>query len=441
MLPVTNYVTPETYTESATVPFDSVPFDVGNFDASLNQPLIPDYLTINRASPDLNAWTRSNRWFHIDVINAAAQYNNILPVLDNAYRAKRPILEYRAGTRLYDFGTEAKQPVDIIDFSVTDAFSTIEGSTGYGTDGYNFTDGTRVIFAKDADPDVRDKIYVVQFITPDTVPPLIAEPIINLTPATDADIVYDNTVVCLSGQTLQGKSFWYDGVAWIEAQQKTGVNQAPLFNVYDSAGVSLSDPIKYPSSTFLGSKLFSYAVNASGVTDPVLGFALRYLSLANVGDIVFDNNLYTDTFTYVKNKVTTTDNISIGTVRQYASRTVFEKELGWQPAITKGYTRQQFKFTYDGRPLQLDIAVLPNGAVPSVQVFVGSAFVSPGDYTVTTTSNSTTITLSNIYVPGDVIEVAVISDQASSVGFYQVPSNLENNPLNVNSPYFTLGTT
>jgi len=441
LLPVTNYVTPETYTESATVPFDSVPFDVGNFDASLNQPLVPDYLTINRASPDLNAWTRSNRWFHVDVINAAAQYNNILPVLDNAYRAKRPILEYRAGTRLYDFGTEAKQPVDIIDFSVTDAFSTIEGSTGYGTDGYNFTDGTRVIFAKDADPDVRDKIYVVQFITPDTVPPLIAEPIINLTPATDADIVYDNTVVCLSGQTLQGKSFWYDGVAWIEAQQKTGVNQAPLFNVYDSAGVSLSDPIKYPSSTFLGSKLFSYAVNASGVTDPVLGFALRYLSLANVGDIVFDNNLYTDTFTYVKNKVTTTDNISIGIVRQYSSRTVFEKELGWQPAITKGYTRQQFKFTYDGRPLQLDIAVLPNGAVPSVQVFVGSAFVSPGDYTVTTTSNSTTITLSNIYVPGDVIEVAVISDQASSVGFYQVPSNLENNPLNVNSPYFTLGTT
>jgi hypothetical protein len=225
-------------------------------------------------------------------------------------------------------GTRGKTPVDIIDFSETDALSNVEGSTGYTTDGYTLVEGSRVIFAADIDLDVRDKIYVVQFITPDTVPPLIAEPIINLTPATDADIVYDNTVVCLSGQTLQGKSFWYDGVAWIEAQQKTGVNQAPLFNVYDSAGVSLSDPIKYPSSTFLGSKLFSYAVNASGVTDPVLGFALRYLSLANVGDIVFDNNLYTDTFTYVKNKVTTTDNISIGIVRQYASRTVFEKELG-----------------------------------------------------------------------------------------------------------------
>ena len=93
LLPTTNFVTPETYTQNATLPFDSVPYDFGNFDASLNAPLIPDYLTINRAAPDLDPWSRSNRWFHIDVINASAAYNNTTPVLDNNFRAARPILE------------------------------------------------------------------------------------------------------------------------------------------------------------------------------------------------------------------------------------------------------------------------------------------------------------------------------------------------------------
>jgi hypothetical protein len=66
---------------------------------------------------------------------------------------------------------------------------------------------------------------------------------------------------------------------------------------------------------------------------------------------------------------------------------------------------------------------------------------------VATTTDSTSITFSQAtyndgtaFAFGDIIEVDVLSDQASKVGFYQVPVNLENNPLNVNSPYFTLGT-
>ena len=94
----------------------------------------------------------------------------------------------------------------------TDAFSTVNGTTGYGVDGYDLINGSRIIFAVDDDPDVRDKIYVVEFITPDTVPPLIAEPVINLVPATDAEVLVDNSVVSLSGITLQGKSFW---LCWI----------------------------------------------------------------------------------------------------------------------------------------------------------------------------------------------------------------------------------
>jgi hypothetical protein len=106
LLSVLDYVTPETYTDDQTIPYDTTPYDSSNFDGNLNQPTVPDYLTINRASLDLNAWTRSNRWFHIDVITTSAEYNNTTPVLNNAFRARRPILEFRAGTRLFDFGTE-----------------------------------------------------------------------------------------------------------------------------------------------------------------------------------------------------------------------------------------------------------------------------------------------------------------------------------------------
>jgi hypothetical protein len=446
LLPVTEFVTPEPYTQSLTVPYDSTPYDVGGYDQTQNAPLVPDYLTINRASLDLNPWTRSNRWFHIDVINASAEYNNTVPVLDNLFRAKRPILEFRAGTKLFDFGTQGKQAVNIIDFSSTDALSEINGTTGYSIDGYNFITGTRVIFAADTDPDVRNKIYEVEFIVPDTVPPLIAQPIINLVPAADTTVLINQNTVCLGGSTQQGKSFYFDGVAWFPAQDKTSTNQAPLFDVYDSAGTSFGDRVKYPSTTFRGSKLFSYATNQSGVVDPVLGFPLRYLSLANVGDIVFDNNLYSDTFDYVAQSTGQTKYISEGFVRQYSNRTNFVRELGWQTGVVASVQRQQFQFRYDGSPLLLDVAVVPpnspqlNEVIPNIQIFVNSQFQAPSNYTYVTTATTTTITFTTAYVPGDIIEVAVISNQVSRQGFYQVPMNLENNPLNGNSETFTLGT-
>jgi hypothetical protein len=448
LLPISNFITPETYTQSGTVPYDSTPFDVGNFDATLNAPIIPDYLTINRASTDLNAWTRSNRWFHVDVINYSAELNNITPTVDNLQRARRPILEYRAGTRLFDFGTDAIAPVDIIDFSATDALSNINGSTGYSIDGYTFIDGTTVIFAADTDSSVRNQVYQVQFITPDTVPPLIAEPIINLTPVYSTPVQYDQTVVILSGQTQQGLSYWFDGINWIAAQQKTKTNQPPLFNVYDVDGISFSDRVKYPSTTFTGTKLFSYATPStateteiySSLNDPVLGFQLVYLSLSNVGDIVFDNNLYKDTFVYASNSVGTTVPISNGFVREYSDRTTYKREIGWQTATTKSRSRQQFQFTYDARPLLLDVKVADSIIVPAIQLFVNATFQESNTYTVTTTDNTTKITLLTDHAIGSIIEVDVLSDQISPTAFYQVPTNLENNPLNANSEQFTLGT-
>jgi hypothetical protein len=251
-----------------------------------------------------------------------------------------------------------------------------------------------------------------------------------------------------------------------------------MFDVYDQAGYSLGNRAVYPSSTFStaknnlgtttgGSPLFSYAIGPGTVADTVLGFPLRYLSLNNIGDIVFDNNLYADTFIYVKDNIQQTENISIGHVRQYENRTVYAKELGWQKAVVKSQIYQQFNFTYSTTPITasisgttltvtqgpangslligqslsgkgvapgtqitglitgtggvgtytitpsqtvlseiitattpliLDVAALPTGMIPSVKVYAtsvsqnySSLFQDPGNYTVTTTANTTSL--------------------------------------------------
>ena len=136
----------------------------------------PDYITVNRASTDQNPWSRSNRWFHNDLIKLSATYNNTPSQLlvDGLIRATRPIIEFDPDIKLYNFGTNAKAPIDIIDFTVTDAFNQVEGKSSYtvklpgGQAPKKLTEGTRIIFANDVDPDVRNRIYNVTFITTDT---------------------------------------------------------------------------------------------------------------------------------------------------------------------------------------------------------------------------------------------------------------------------------
>jgi hypothetical protein len=527
LLPVQNFVTPETYTNDISDPFDSTPYDFANFDGDLNQPFVPDYITVSRESPDLNAWTRSNRWFHIDVVRAAATYNNTGLILDQNQRARRPILEFDSGLRLFNSGTQGKAPVDIFDFSQTDALSNVNGSVGYGVDGYTLITGSRIIFAKDQDPQVRSRIYEVEFASPDSivdtkyfdgdgetknfyiggiylgaktvntevyvrfndvdwilqlygnadefisdessdpqqlgyvydpvteqikffnapgagkevrvVANILPQPVIVLTEATDGQVLIDQTTVSLDGDTQQGITYRWDGVEWIESQQKTQVNQPPLFDLYDKNGMSFGDRVVYPSSSFRGSPLFSYAI---GDADPdlVLGFPLSYLSLTNIGDILFDNNLYKDSFTYTIDSVGKTLDISTGFARQYADREMFVRRIGWQTAVTPSLIRQQFQFTYTGDPLLLDVSATTDQTVPPIQIYINGQFVPADQYRVTRGTDTTTIDLLTIYEPDAVIEVSVLSDQVSVAGFYEVPINLSNNPLNGNSEAFSLGT-
>jgi hypothetical protein len=152
------------FNQETNILFDDAPFDQLPFGDLSTLPNRKDYVTINRSSLDKNAWSRYNRWFHKDVIVASATANGVDAELDQLARAIRPIIEFNAGLKLFNYGVIAKKNIDLIDNFTKDAFSTVEGSLGYNVDGIDLADGMRIIFNADTDSFVNGKIFKVNFI-------------------------------------------------------------------------------------------------------------------------------------------------------------------------------------------------------------------------------------------------------------------------------------
>jgi len=282
------------YSQQTTILFDDTAFDALPFDDASAYAGTKDYITVNKSSPDRNPWSRYNRWFHKDIIDITAEINGTTIELDQAARAKRPIIEFNAGLKLYNFGTQNKQNVDLIDTFTTDVFSTIEGSIGYNVDGVDLADGHRLLVAADTDLRVVGRIFQVKFIEIQTG--LTRQKQITLVETTDSVPVPDETVLVKLGSN-QGKMYWYDGSRWILGQEKITTNQDIYFDVFDNNEISISNIDYYEGTNFKGTKVFSYA-RGTGTVDTELGFALTYRNINNVGDIVFNFDYNQDVFSY-----------------------------------------------------------------------------------------------------------------------------------------------
>ena len=614
LIPVTTLISPGIFSEGEYIPFDTLAYDVGNYDISLNIPVDPDYITIARNSINRNAWSRSNRWFHIDVINASAKYNNN-PSLVTQYtqidnKAKRPIIEFYPNLRLFNSGKVGKAPIDFIDTRTTDAFTYVAGQTNYYPDvagwttynatvapitgpttsitasytyalinqvtlsttvglhvndtisfgssfggivsgttyyiseiinDYNITlndslgnlvvlsdsgpvtvstsiypysttitiptidvsglfeigqyvtdstnvlptitfitdittvgtntiitvewynqsiisgttvaslvsadtplsnyalfDGARVVFAADTTDSVRNKIYVSHFstITPGSTP------VITLTEATDGLVLSDEQVAVYRGYNYIGTDFYFQGTGWIEGQQKTTINQAPKFDIFDKNEISFGDSTVYQGTSFTGCTLFAYGIG-SGTNDTILGFPLKYSSVNNVGDISFEVTLNSNTFNYVEGTTSITQKVNTGYVLNYINvpelGIIPQREIGWQTAVSPSVQYQIFEFEYNttvnvSNNFTCDIG--PVVAIPTnwplVQVYVNNVYLPNTLYTVTTNSTltSTTVHIPALDVVDTVVQVLILSDQVSATAYYETPINLNNNPLN-----------
>ena len=431
LVPVDQMVTPEVYnTENALLYPDT---------------LFPDYITINRSSIDRNAWSRNNRWFHVDVITATANYNGVLPNFDQQARGQRPIVQFDADTLLFNYGRHGLDYIDILDTTTIDAFTQLQGqtySTAFGVPLLDSTgkpiypNGLRVIFAADQDPLVKNKIYLVDLVQyqvdVDDIPTGTYH--INLIKADDGDVApYDTTVVS-TGQ-YAGSQWWYDGVNWNESQQKTAVNQFPLFEVLDPANKSFST---YTRSTFAGTQLFGYKINSAGVNDSVLGFPLTYRNFATQGDIEFSNYFNTDTFTYSdSNGLVQTALVNLGYLQTIIDSQTLQPRNTWQTVPENSKQYQQISYNYDGtnNPFKIDVVPNTESTIPYLKVFQNYTYLQTSEWTLANSAVSVSTTLT----VGDQIDILVYSDQISQLGFYQVPQNLDINAQNIDINTLTLG--
>ena len=585
LVPVNDLVIPEEFSVGEYIPYDSLPYDMQNYDSNLYVPVLQDYITISRNAINKNAWSRSNRWFHIDVINATAVYNNdpsLANVATHANKAKRPIIEFYPNLAMFDAGIYGKAPIDYFDTRTTDALSLVAGQKQYypdvecytaytaiisaetpiletslvidqtykidslgtttqlqwnniaGTTGviyavdtiftcvnvglgdgvaillptsttitnvsgvmgtlvvgqfiadskfilpdnsyitaftsdtitvawadpydilaatdvslittgttvsnYGLFDGARIVFAADTQTDVRNKIYVVNFST--VTDPGI--PVITLTEAQDGAVITGDQTVAYRGYNNIGKTYHFTGLNWGLGQQKISVNQPPLFDIFDSNDISLSDQTVYLGSSFKGTKLFSYGIG-SGLNDSILGFPIRYSSVNNVGDISFDINLNSDTFNFVSENSPKTEKINTGYVFNYTA-TDHVRQLGWQTAIAPSVQYQAFDFTYlasaPTTTFTCDITMTTAGenTWPTIQVYLNNVFQTDTSYSVSVSDSTTTVTFVNPEpLVDNVIQILLLSDQISPTAYYTLPINLNNNPLNSDVTIVNIG--
>jgi hypothetical protein len=309
LINVATLAVPEQFISSLDDNFDGAPFDDYPFDTFINAPLTPEYVTIDRSSIDRNPWTRYNRWFHEDVIISSATYNNRTPALPVESRAKRPIVEFLPNLQLFNFGSLAVENVQHLDSTTSDVFNSIEGSEGFYVDGVELANGDKIIFTANSDNYVNQRIWVVNFVRVDGK--------LKIALVEDTELAIGDNVVITQGTKHKGSSWWFDGTQWVYAQQKTVLNQAPRFDVFDKDGYGLSDTAKYQSN-FTGTKLFGYGIG-TGTKDSVLGFPLKYQSVADQAFYLFENYFTQDQITVVSGNQTSYISVSANFLKKNSS--------------------------------------------------------------------------------------------------------------------------
>jgi len=419
------------YSANLFVPFDSENFDKLPFGQALNYPKDPDYITINRAAIDGNQWTRHNRWFHRETIEAVANANGTPINLDQSQRARRPIIEFDAGLRLYNFGSKFKSNVDLIDDKTIDVFSIIEGSIGYNVDGIDLIEGQRILFTADPDIRVNGRIYKVNFINH------LGTRQIALREEDDTEPNENETVLIKNGVENQGKIYWYNGNKWVKAQEKITANQAPKFNLYDSANVSFDT---YNSNTFTGNKLFSYK-EGTGVADSVLGFPLSYRNIENSGDIVFNFDLLGDEFTYQVAQQNYIQKTDTATLRKYTDLNTFTNVSGWKKALSDSKQKVVRQYVVDGQLNDFAVDVYNrSGDLNELEVKVFVNNERRTDWEINRQDGTAYVTFTSKLSKNDNLVLHCTSEaDKNDNGYYEFPINLEHNPLNENIGNFTYG--
>lgn len=239
----------------------------------------------------------------------------------------------------------------------------------------------------------------------------------------------------------QSQTYWFDGSTWKLAQYKSRVNQPPLFDVFDKNGNSLSEESIYNGSTFKGTKIFSYK-EGRGAIDTELKFPLSYQNINNIGDIVFEFNLLKDQFSYKENLEIKNLKIDTGflkIVNEYSERFenawTISNSNNYQPVVRvfkdEEITNNFPIDVFDDKDRLQDI---------EIRVYVNGIRLDKSKFRIEESSIRKIVVLDSPVNETDVVTLKCFCSQnKNNKGYYEIPVNLQNNPLNENIEQFTLG--
>ena len=263
---------------------------------------------------------------------------------------------------------------------------------------------------------------------------------INLVEVTDTDPAEGEVVYVIDGSLNRGSSYYYQNNAWKKAQQKISVNQAPLFDLFDENTVSFSDESTYSNNKFSGNRLFGYKIG-TGTNDTELGFPISHLNINNTGDIQFEFDIQTQTWTYKNDTEVTTISSKTGFVRKYDDYGNFVFANGW--------TRTNIDL--EQAVVRILIVTAPTDLVP-VDVYDDSGTISDikirvyvnnikrSDVTYQLVNSVSYMKFGTALATGDKVVYKVRSVSNKNLkGYYEIPLHWQNNPLNNVIENFTFG--
>lgn len=240
----------------------------------------------------------------------------------------------------------------------------------------------------------------------------------------------------------QGQNYWFNGTDWVLAQTKLDVNQPPLFDLFDKQQISYSDISVYEGSSFTGTKIFSYK-KGIGSNDKELGFPLAYKNINNVGDIVFEFNLLNDTFSFKENLTVKSVKTDIAYVKKSKSLTEYVFENGWLKSTVTDSQPIVRVFKESGLTNLFPIDVYSNKnnlQDLEVRVYVNGKRLNKTQFLIVENVINKLVVLENDVNLTDIVTLRCFSKKSKSIkGYYELPINLQNNPLNQNITEFTLG--
>ena len=198
----------------------------------------PEYVTQERYTTNPSHWESIDHWYHISTIRAVANFLDIdvneLATADN--RAKRPIITFYRGIKLYNWPNNNKGDVkSLLPYGLSKYLGM---ANVLDTTGYSLTNGDNVVFED------TPGIYTVSGVGTSITFSLFTDTVDN-----------DGALIVNNNEFLYHRLI-YKNNKWQFAQNKTTPNQTPLFNFYTSSDVAIEDlnEVNFAGAAILGFK-------------------------------------------------------------------------------------------------------------------------------------------------------------------------------------------